>query len=156
MTEAETPLEQGTETLPEVPGSAEVPPTDFREYERWRRTGELPEQEEVKPAAAETPAKTAPDSEPDDKQETGEEEHDEAATGRGSSRQRKIDRLVKENTELQQRVLALEQKPLAAEEPGQKPKAPADGKPKLEDYQTLEDYQEALTDWKLDDRERKR
>jgi hypothetical protein len=155
MTEEATPLEQGTETLPEVPGTAEVPPTDIREYERWRRTGELREQEEVKPAAAETPAKTAPDSEPDDKQEAGDDDEDDAGKTRNSSRQRKIDKLTKRNAELEQRLLALEQKP-PAEEPGKKPTAPADGKPKLEDYQTLEEYQEALTDWKLDDRERKR
>lgn len=157
MTEAETlPVEQGTEKAPEVPGAAEIPPTDFREYERWRKTGELQDREDTQPAAAETPAKTEPDSGTDTTQEQGDEDEDDAAKTRGSSRQRKIDKLTRENAELHQRVLALEQKPPAAEEPGQKPKAPAEGKPKLEDFATLEDYQEAMTDWKLDEREKAR
>lgn len=162
MTEAETSLEQGATAL-EAPVAAEIP-TDFRDYVRWRETSVLPDQEDVTPAAAgadaahqaaEPQAKTAPDSGTDDKQETGDEDENDLKY-KNSSRQRKIDRLTRENAELQQRVLALEQKPPAAEEPGKQPKAPAEGKPKLEDFATLEDYQEALTDWKLDDRERKR
>jgi hypothetical protein len=156
MTEEATSLEQGTENAPEVPVAAEAP-TDFREYVRWRGTGELPEKEE-KPAAAgegaapatEPQAETAPDSGTDDNQETGEEEEPKR---RPDSRQRKIAAQQREIDELRQK---LEQKPPAAEEPGQKPKAPPDGKPKLEDFSTLEEYQEALTDWKLDERERKR
>ena len=154
MTAEQTSIEQGS-AAPEVPEA----PTDFREYERWRKSGELPETKDNPAAAGEGAApatepttETAPDSEPDDKQETGEEETDEPKR-RLDSRQRKIAAQQREIDDLRQK---LEQKQPAAEEPGQKPKAPADGKPKLEDYQTLEEYQEALTDWKLDDRERKR
>src|SRR5262252_6112953 len=99
MTEAATPSTgQGAVNTPEVPEA----PTDFREYARWRETGELPEQKEPEtPAAAEeTPqAKTEPDSEPEGTQEQGEPEDDDAAHKRGSSRQRKIDRLTRELAE---------------------------------------------------------
>jgi hypothetical protein len=147
-------LEQGTEdATPQAP-------TDYREFAKWRATGELPEaQEPATPAAAETPAKTEPDSETDDSQDTGEiDEQDDAAPakpGKGGSRARRIDRLTRENEELK-RQLAGAQAPPA--KPQDKPSEPAQaaGKPKLENYQTLEAYQEALTDWKLDQRESNR
>jgi len=155
MTAEQTSIEQGS-AAPEVPEA----PTDFREYERWRKSGELPETKEAQPAAAgegaapatEPTTETAPDSEPDDNQEPGEEEADEPKR-RLDSRQRKIAAQAREIDELRQQ---LQQKQPKAEATGQKPAAPADGKPKLEDFETLEAYQEALTDWKLDDRERKR
>ena len=75
---------QGTED------AAPQAPSDFREFAKWRATGELPEQkEETPPAAAdEPPAKTAPDSETDDSQETGDEkeEGDEGAPAKGRGR----------------------------------------------------------------------
>jgi hypothetical protein len=144
--------EQGTEASTE--GAA---PTDFREYAKWRATGELPEaQETAAPAAApEAPAKTEPDPETEDHQEPGEEEPpDDAAggKGRGGSRQRRIDRLTRENEELKRQLAGA--KPA---QPQDKPSEPAPaGKPKLENYQTLEAYQEALTDWKFDQREQQR
>ena len=153
--------EQGTEgaTVSEAP-------TDFREFAKWRETGELPEQKEPEtPAAADDkpPAKTAPDSETDDTQEAGDKDDDSqddaapAAKGKGGSRQRRIERLTRENEELK-RQLAGGQPPPAKpqDKPSEPAKPAAAGKPKLEDYQTLEAYQEALTDWKLDDRERTR
>jgi hypothetical protein len=151
--EAVTPSPgQGTED------AAPQAPTDFREFAKWRATGELPEQkEETPPAAAdETPqAKTEPESEPDDSQETGDEkeEGDEGAPakGKGGSRQRRIDKLTRENEELKRQMAEKSVKP-QDKPPEPAPSAP--GKPKLEDFQTLEAYQEALTDWKLDERER--
>src|SRR5262249_62414260 len=96
-------------------------------------------------------ATPAPDSDPDDVQEAG--------TPRGGSRQRKIDRLIRENSELQQRLRALEQPAPAAAPttPGTPPPATgATPRPDLNDYKTLEDYTEALTEWKLDQREERR
>src|SRR5262245_8942669 len=152
MPEENTPaVEQGTGT------PMDQIPTDFRDYNRWRDTGALPQAEEA-PGQAKPPAttsesappdgepaesvKTAPESEPDDVQET-----EEAQPPRPSSRQRRIDRLTRENAELQRRIQTLEQvaKPAAAAEP---PPAPG-GRPDLKDYKTLEEYTEALTDWKL-------
>ena len=148
--------EQGTETT-----TVSEAPTDFREFAKWRSTGELPEQkEQTPPAAAEPPqAKTEPDSETADHQEAGEEDdsQDDAAPagkGKGGSRQRRIERLTRENEELKRQLAGAQPPP---PKPQDKPSEPATaGKPKLEDFQTLEAYQEALTDWKLDQRERGR
>ena len=151
--EVTLPTGQGPEASTE--GAA---PTDFREYAKWRATGELPEQEAQAPAAAEEPpAKTEPDPEPDDDQEAEEQKEEQqdadasaAGKGRGGSRQRRIDRLTRENEELKRQIAGKAQ-------PQDKPSEPAaPGKPKLEDFQTLEQYQEALTDWKLDQREQQR
>ena len=97
-------------------------PTDFREYAAWRNTGELPEQKEEPTlrgrAEDQPPAKTAPDSETDDSQETGDEkdepqEGDEGAPakGKGGSRQRKIDKLTRENEELRRQMAEKSVKP---------------------------------------------
>ena len=143
---------------PETAAKSEAP-TDFREFAKWRATGELPEQEAQAPAAAdEPPAKTEPDPEPDDDQEAEEQKEEQqdadasaAGKGRGGSRQRRIDRLTRENEELKRQIAG------KAQPPQDKPSEPAaPGKPKLEDFQTLEQYQEALTDWKLDQREQQR
>ena len=149
-------IEQGTENV------ASEAPTDFREFAKWRETGELPESKAATPAAAEDkpPAKTEPDSETEDHQEAGEQEDDEpqdeaapAGKGKGGSRQRRIERLTRENEELKRLIAGQPVTP-----PHDKPSEPAQpaaaGKPKLENFKTLEDYQEALTDWKLDERER--
>lgn len=148
MTEETTPSpEQGTEA------ATSEAPTDFREYAAWRATGELPAKEEpATPAAAEVPeepapAKTEPEPEPDDDQEQ------ETETKPGSRRTRKIEKLTRENEELRRALSGLTSD---ANKPAQSPESAqsAPGKPKLEDFQTLEAYQEALTDWKLDERER--
>jgi hypothetical protein len=133
-------------------------PTDYREYVKWRETGELPD---PKAAAAETqepPAKTAPDPAPDKTQEAEDEEETDTGEGnqpkRPGSRQRRIDKLIRENEELRSQLQGKPAEPARPAEPA-KPAQPP-GKPKLEDFQTLEDYQEALTDWKLDARDQKK
>jgi len=142
-----------TEGAPENTPQTEAP-TDYREYVKWRETGELPEKDEAQPAAAaeETPpAKTEPQSGADDSQQPEEDEEPETdKPGRGSSRVRKIDRLTRENEMLRAQLAAAAQ-PRSPAEPAKPPEAP--GKPKLQDFETLEQYQEALTDWKLDQRE---
>lgn len=155
MPTEETPaIEQGTGT------PMDQIPTDFREYNQWRDTGALPNSEESKPSATaqerapagepDGPVKTDPEPEPEDPQEPDEVD---TAPQRPSSRQRRIDRLTRENAELQKRLQALEQtaKPPAVEVLPPKPA----GKPDLKDYTTLESYTEALTEWKLDQREAK-
>jgi hypothetical protein len=149
--------EQGTETSTE--GAA---PTDFREYAKWRESGELPEEKAQAPAAApEAPAKTEPESDPDGDQEAGDKEDEQSDAdavagkpGRGGSRQRRIDKLTRENEELKRQLAGV----APAQKPQDKPSETAQppGKPKLENFQTLEAYQEALTDWKFDQRERER
>ncbi|HKB34887.1 MAG TPA: hypothetical protein VKD72_00440, partial [Gemmataceae bacterium] len=146
--EDDTPaVEQGTGT------PMDQIPTDFRGYDHWRRTGELPASEESQPPATAPesapatgepaePVKTAPESEPDESQET-----EPAQPSRPNSRQRRIDRLTRENAELQKRIQALEQ-PISSPRPAEAAPAPA-GRPELKDFQTLEAYTEALTEWKL-------
>jgi len=146
------------EQLPAQVETSETPiesvPTDFRQYDHWRRTGELPAKAEETPpaAAAETPqAKTGPHSGAgEDQTEEDEEEVQEGRPRRSSSRQRRIDKLTRENEELKQQIANMP-KP-AASEPMAQPEQP--GKPKLVNFKSLEEYQEALTDWKLDQREK--
>jgi len=156
------PEEVAPGTVPEnaTPTEESGIPTDFREYVRWRNTGELPEKQPSAAAAEEEPsqAKTEPNSETVDQQEPAEEEEDEAGdetaqTKRPGARQRRIDRLTKELDELRQQVEQQRQQ----QPPEKKAAAPAEpaGKPKLANFETLEAYQEALTDWKLDQREQK-
>jgi len=140
-------------------------PTDFRAFERWRRTGELPANEGEKPAVPataqvsdpngepEAQVTTAPDSEPD-VPDTATTAGDEKRPG---SRERKIDRLIRENSELLRRIESLEQTGSAAgaaytSQPPPIPEEPT-GKPDLNNFKTLEEYTEALTEWKIDQRE---
>ena len=157
MAEEATPsLVQGTEDA-----TPAVAPTDFREYAKWRATGELPEQKDEPTSAAadeEPPAKTESESETDGTQEQEDNEpqgeDDESAAGKtkGGSRQRRIDRLTRENEELKRQIAEGSVKP--QDRPPEPQKSAPANKPKLENFQTLEQYQEALTDWKLDERER--
>ena len=153
-------IEQGTENA-----AVSEAPTDFREFAKWRETGELPEPKAATPAAAEDkpPAKTEPDSETEDHQEAGEQEDDEpqdeaapAGKGKGGSRQRRIERLTRENEELKRLIAGREPVTPPHDKPSEPAQPVAAGKPKLENFRTLEEYQEALTDWKLDERERTR
>jgi hypothetical protein len=149
-----------TESVTETP--AVEAPADFREYNRWRDQGGQPFEEEKPPAAAEEtpPAKTEPQSgaATTESQETEEEPEVEASRGRGGSRQRKIDRLTRENeavklqlAAVQQQLAQMQPRPIEAPPPPKPAEVP--GKPKLQDFPTLEAYQEALTDWKIDQRE---
>ena len=165
MSDENTPVEKGTGT------PIDQIPTDFKGFDRWRRTGELPSNEGGKPAVPatatesepngepQTQVKTAPDSEPEESQDTAAPTGEEKRPG---ARERRIDKLVRENSELLRRIQALEATGPAAAvvtTPSQPPPAPEPGeskKPDLSDFQTLEDYTEALTDWKLDQREARR
>jgi hypothetical protein len=147
-----SPPEGASATTPETEAPIE-PPSDFREYVKWRQTGVLPAKakEEPPPAtAAEPPVTTEPQSGADVRTESEDEDEEPARTGRGSSRTRKIDRLTRENEQLRMQ-LATAQRPQPA--PPEPPKVEPPGKPKLQDFPTLEAYQEALTDWKIDQRE---
>ena len=160
------------ETTPQTAGSTETPeieaPADFREFVKWRLAGEPPL--EKPPAAApvedQAPAKIDPHSgaeEPVEEEEPEEQPVEATAEAqaetksRGGSRQRKIDRLTRENEMLRQQLVEAA-KPRPAEKPpatAQPKPADAPGKPRLADFETLEAYQEALTDWKIDKREAK-
>jgi len=160
MTDETTPsLEQGT-----VDATPSEAPTDFREYAKWRETGELPEPKVQDPSAAApeaAPAKTEPESETGGTQDAEEDEPQEdadapAGKSRGGSRQRRIDKLTRENEELKRLIAGREPVTPPHDKPSEPAQPIAAGKPKLENFKTLEEYQEALTDWKLDERERTR
>jgi len=152
------------ELKPDAPVEIEAP-SDFRAYNKWKDAGQT---NDFKPVAAETPAKSpAPESGPEQPAaaeptpqaktvpQSGAESVPPVAEGeetdRGSPRDRRIDRLTRENELLKQQLAGMQPKPAAQPETPKPQEAP--GKPKLHDYKTLEDYQEALTDWKLDQRE---
>jgi hypothetical protein len=129
-------------------------PTDFKGYVTFRKTGELPATETEQPAAAEeTPAKTEPQSGADDKQQLDEEEErpEDELTASQKRRRRRMERLAVENEHLKQQLATVQQP-----QPAATPKAEPPGKPRLENYGTLEEYQEALTDWHITQREAKR
>ena len=132
----------------------------FREHVKWRTTGELPaksDDQPQQPAAAgtppveEPPAKTEPEpgtAEPPQQDEEEEEEPEGPVAHRRNGRQRRIDRLTREVDQLKQQLASVQHpQPKAAEDPG---------KPRLEQFETLEAYQEALTDWHVTKREEQR
>jgi hypothetical protein len=148
------------ETPPSAPAespetaTADVAPEKFPDYVKWRTTGvSAPESQPEAPAAAEeTPqAKTAPDSETEKDQEPEEEDTDDdeseeepAGPKRPGSRQRRIDRLTRENEEFKRRLAEIEQR----DKPPPKEKAAAaEGEPQLEQFETLQDYQRALAEY---------
>jgi hypothetical protein len=140
-----SPAEGAPETTPAEP------PSDFKAYVKWRETGALPPKEEQPATAAageQPPVKTEPPSEADDSQESEEDK------SRPNGRVRRIDKLTRELEQLKAQLASV-QTPKPAEPP--KPAEASAGdpaKPRLHDFPTLEAYQEALTDWKMDQREK--
>lgn len=152
---------------PETPSNAAAETTDFRAYVKWRQTGDPPAEPEPTPPAAaaeETPppAKTEPQSGAEETQqqteegeEGAEEDAEQGSVRRSGSRQRKIDKLTREVNDLKAQIAAAAAQQPKPAEPKPKPAEPP-GKPRLEKYETLEAYQEALTEWYYDQREAKR
>jgi len=141
------------EGAPETP--ANEAPTDFREYVRWRESGELPEKEEPEIAAAveAPPVETEPQSGAEEPQEQEPEDDEEPESKPRNGRERRINRLTREVEMLKAQLAAATQPRPPQSEPARP--VPA-GKPKLESFETLEAYQEALTDWKIDQRDAQR
>lgn len=92
--------------------------------------------------------------------ETAEETESQKPKGKGGF-QRKIDKLTKRITDTESRAEAAERRAKEAEErlaksaesaPAQEP-VKTDVRPKLADYKTPEEWAEALTDWKLEQRD---
>jgi hypothetical protein len=140
----------------------------FEAFERSRNTGEMPPKEETPSAAAaeaptgdEPPARTAedPDASGDQKQEPEPVEQPGDKPRKGGV-QKRIDQLTRDKRELEARLAALEAKPPAAggEKPAEAAPAPVDDgnkpKPKSEDVEHYDDYVDALTDWKAEQRDK--
>lgn len=158
MNEETATQQEGVLTEGAQPNVAPEADLSFREHVRWRTTGELPAKSDPQqPAAAgtppveEPPAKTEPEpgtAEPQQEEEE-EEEPEEPVAHRRNGRQRRIDRLTRENEQLKQQLAA-------AAQPPPRPAAGPPGKPELQNFDTLEAYQEALTDWHFTQREERR
>lgn len=125
------------------------------EYRKQREAGEVTPTEEVTgqaEAAAETPQESAVEPE-----ESASEEREEEAEPAVEEKPKKGDRLQKRFDQLTSKIKDLEAQLATKSEPKQAEpmvKPASEAKPKLEDFETLEDFQEALTDWKLDQREK--
>lgn len=125
------------------------------------------EQEQVVPAGQETPAAQTQDSAPAKTEATGENREASAdETGADDSEgerpkkskiQKDFDRLTRqrgtlerENRALAERLARLEGQMDAKGSQREAPQQTADGKPRLEDFGSYDAFNEALTDWKVD------
>jgi hypothetical protein len=142
----------------------ELETVSFSDFEAWRQTPATDQAatEEEAPAAA--TARTAPDSGTDDGQEEEEEPQQPEKGGKGV--QKRIDELTKarraeerKNAELTARLEALERgsrpatKDSANQDPQQQQQTAADGAPKLENFDSYQEYYRALVNYELDQRE---
>lgn len=128
-------------------------PESYTEYVRFRRGEATPEAEPDKPQEIAEAAEEQP--KPEEESAPSEEEQDGAdpdkPKGKGGF-QRRIDKLTAKIHELEGRLATPAAQPKAEET---KPAAPQD-KPKLESFDSYDAYVEALTDWKLEQREKAR
>lgn len=136
------PNEQAqTATAPEL--------TAYQQWAALPATDEQPSSE----TEIDTASETAPASEPDDK---AAETTEEKKPSKGKGLQKRFQALTTEIRELKAQLAG---KPAAADEKGvatppkDEPKADQTGKPVAANFNTYEDYVEALTDWKLEKRE---
>jgi len=131
-------------------------PDDFEAFEAVRRGVKTEQSASVATAEQKTEqkAETAVESEATD--DTGEGQEDEQAgqpkKGKGGF-QRKIDRLTREKYELEAKLQAALAKPAGGEKPEPAAAAANDGKPQAENFDTHDEYVEALVDWKANQRE---
>ncbi|GAC1403873.1 MAG: hypothetical protein NVSMB64_06280 [Candidatus Velthaea sp.] len=146
--------------MPEViaPESVQTDAAEFSlaDYRKERESGESTAELEA-PEKPATPAKEAPAPvETDSESET--EKTPETETEKPEKKggfQKRIDKLTREKSELATQKAELERR--LAENPAAKPieKQP-EGKPQASNFDTYEAYTEALTDWKIDQREQAR
>ncbi len=130
------------------------------DYERLR-AGETVEVQESAPAKVETKASETPDEsealETDGDEVDESEDSDvemEAKPKKKSGTQRRIEKLVKQRAEAERereywREQAMKAQP-KAEAPKEVAKPVAEGRPKSDDFETHDDYVEAIADWKAE------
>lgn len=125
---------------------------DHAASENWRTP---PAAEEV----AQVPAKDAPASAPEVEEkdetaaetETAENNESQGPTGRRGRYQRKIDRLVSSNTELESQLTEARRKieELSAGRETRKPEPQAAGEPKQEQFSSVDEFIKARVQWEL-------
>lgn len=121
-------------------------------YEQWRATGKLPETVE--------PAKDAP-AEEQEKVEAKVEEFDDAEKKDGETEDEADERKHKRRGGFQRKIEQLKAeiealKANGATKPAEQQSAKPEGKPTLDQFDSVEAFTEALTDWKLEQAERAR
>jgi hypothetical protein len=99
-------------------------------------------------------AESAGDSEsPDDQEQDEESDTGGQQPKRKSSFQKRIDKLTRDKRELEARLAALEErvngKPDGKDGSNAPAKAEPAGKPKVDDFETYEEFTEALAEWKI-------
>lgn len=140
MTEEEIqPREQapGEETQPQETALSEASPEDYR---KRRESGEGAGEPDTSGAE-----KAEKEESPSGEGKQPEQKEKEKPKRKGGF-QRRINELTRTNRELQERLTALEGK--SSVEPEEKPAE----KPKVSDFENYEEYVEALTDWKVENR----
>lgn len=142
---AETTVEEKADVTVEEP-------TDFAEYRRFRETGEL----EKASSDGEDPEKATP-SEPPEETSKGESEsggesdtpaEQEKKQHRKPDAERRIAELTRKRKEAEARAEAAERKLAGLEKPTEKKSEPDKPRPKLDDFDTHEDYEDALYEWR--------
>jgi hypothetical protein len=135
-------------------------PEDFSAFEAWRNTGEAPEasESETPGAAAEQPAESAESADEsgtsEEEAQSDEQKSESEETPKPKHKggfQKRISQLTREKQELQERLARFE----AGQAGGTNAAAPqaeakSDGKPDQSKFNTWEEYNEALTDWKVE------
>jgi hypothetical protein len=132
-------------------------PEDFAAFTKWRETGKLPEaaaggepEKKTSEAPVKPAAETAPESETGNKEQ--ETEEDDSPKGL----KKRFHKLTSKIRDLEAK-LAGQPAPQEAKTGAATPEpAKAEAKPKPDDFESYDDYQEALTNWTIDQREKTR
>lgn len=114
------------------------------------------EQTEENNEATESTEKTESTEATEAAETTDSDEHTEAQTPKKKGFQKRIDKLTKEKRELEARLSALEQKFQQGNQQSTQPAAKSNAKPVSENFNSYDEFLEALADWKVDERERQR
>lgn len=130
--------------MPEVEANVitPAPEPDFS-LESYRAEREGKPEEPAKEESAEPEKAPEPDPEPDAGKEEQEQPEEQHAKGKGGF-QRRIGKLVQQKAELERQ---LAERPAVQPEPVAKPAA---GEPKLDAFDSYDEYVAALTDWKVE------
>lgn len=159
-----TPVESGRANANQTPAVADMSLDEYRALREGKSAAPEVQQpaEEQAPAGSNAGESAAAEGAADENTEQSGEPAGDGKPAKKGGFQRKIERLEREKKELEERLAAQAagKDPKAEEKPAAQP-APElpkfdKPKPKLEDFDSIEAFTDALTDWKADEREWKR
>lgn len=130
-------------------------PEDFAAFNTWRETGKLPEAEGPAKEKAEAPEKPAAETVPESetgKKEQELEEDDDSPKGL----KKRFHKLTSKIRDLEAKLAAQPAAPEAKTGAANPEPAKTEGEPKAEDFDTYDDYQKALVNYTIDQREKTR